>query len=106
MACTFPLERALEAAQLLHVRHPGGKVALVPAHSGIPSSLTEGPAEQWSAAPECSELASLIAYGLSKFVGLAQIRELGSFSRPHDGDRLIREDVSPGDQWPSGSFRN
>jgi NADPH:quinone reductase-like Zn-dependent oxidoreductase len=30
MARTFPLERALEAAELLRGRHPGGKVALLP----------------------------------------------------------------------------
>lgn len=31
MARTYPLERALEAAELLRGRHPGGKVALLPA---------------------------------------------------------------------------
>jgi NADPH:quinone reductase-like Zn-dependent oxidoreductase len=30
MAGIFPLERALEAAELVATRHPGGKVALVP----------------------------------------------------------------------------
>jgi hypothetical protein len=34
MARTYPLERALDAAELLRGRHPGGKVALLPAHSG------------------------------------------------------------------------
>jgi NADPH2:quinone reductase len=34
MARTFPLEQALDAAELLGSRHPGGKVALVPAHPG------------------------------------------------------------------------
>jgi NADPH:quinone reductase len=33
MAGTYPLERALEAAELLRGGHPGGKVALVPNHS-------------------------------------------------------------------------
>ena len=33
VAHTFPLERALEAAELVGGRHPGGKVALLPAHS-------------------------------------------------------------------------
>jgi NADPH:quinone reductase len=32
MARTYPLERAMEAAQLLRGRHPGGKVALLPTH--------------------------------------------------------------------------
>jgi hypothetical protein len=35
MARTYPLERALEAVELLRNRHPGGKVALVtPAATG------------------------------------------------------------------------
>jgi NADPH:quinone reductase-like Zn-dependent oxidoreductase len=34
MARTYPLERALDAARLLGGRHPGGKVALLPTHSG------------------------------------------------------------------------
>jgi NADPH2:quinone reductase len=33
VAHTFPLERALDAAELLLRRHPGGKLALAPAHS-------------------------------------------------------------------------
>jgi NADPH:quinone reductase-like Zn-dependent oxidoreductase len=33
MARTYPLERALDAMELLRSRHPGGKVALLPAHS-------------------------------------------------------------------------
>jgi NADPH2:quinone reductase len=33
VAHTFPLERALDAAELLRGRHPGGKVALLPRHS-------------------------------------------------------------------------
>lgn len=37
MARTFPLERALDAAELLRGRHPGGKVALVPTYSGTQS---------------------------------------------------------------------
>jgi NADPH:quinone reductase-like Zn-dependent oxidoreductase len=32
MARTYPLERALAAAELVRGRHPGGKVALIPAH--------------------------------------------------------------------------
>jgi NADPH:quinone reductase len=38
MARTYPLERALDAAALLRSRHPGGKVALLPAHSGTQGS--------------------------------------------------------------------
>jgi NADPH:quinone reductase-like Zn-dependent oxidoreductase len=38
MARTFPLERALDAAELLRGRHPGGKVALLPARSGTQDS--------------------------------------------------------------------
>jgi NADPH:quinone reductase len=38
MARTFPLERALDAAELLSSRHPGGKVALVPGHPDTLSS--------------------------------------------------------------------
>ena len=38
MARTYPLERALDAAKLLRGRHPGGKVALLPAHSGTQGS--------------------------------------------------------------------
>jgi NADPH2:quinone reductase len=38
MARTYPLEQALDAAKLLQGRHPGGKVALLPAHSGTQSS--------------------------------------------------------------------
>jgi NADPH:quinone reductase-like Zn-dependent oxidoreductase len=34
MARSYPLERALDAAELLLGRHPGGKVALLPTHSG------------------------------------------------------------------------
>jgi NADPH:quinone reductase-like Zn-dependent oxidoreductase len=34
MARTFPLEQALDAVELLRSRHPGGKVALLPAHLG------------------------------------------------------------------------
>ena len=34
MAGTYPLERARYAARLLHGQHPGGKLALLPAHSG------------------------------------------------------------------------
>ena len=34
MARTYPLERAMDAAKLLRDRHPGGKVALLPVHSG------------------------------------------------------------------------
>ena len=30
MARTYPLERALDAMELLRGRHPGGKVALLP----------------------------------------------------------------------------
>jgi NADPH:quinone reductase-like Zn-dependent oxidoreductase len=37
MARTYPLERALDAAELLRGRHPGGKVALLPAHHGPPT---------------------------------------------------------------------
>jgi len=33
MARTYPLDRALDAAELLSGRHPGGKVALIPGHS-------------------------------------------------------------------------
>jgi NADPH:quinone reductase-like Zn-dependent oxidoreductase len=33
MAHSYPLERALDAVELLRGRHPGGKVALVPAHT-------------------------------------------------------------------------
>jgi NADPH:quinone reductase-like Zn-dependent oxidoreductase len=40
MARTFPLERALDAAELLRGRHPGGKVALLPARSGTQDSPT------------------------------------------------------------------
>jgi NADPH:quinone reductase-like Zn-dependent oxidoreductase len=35
MARTYPLERALDAAELLRGRHPGGKVALLPTHGAI-----------------------------------------------------------------------
>jgi NADPH:quinone reductase len=38
MAGTFPLERALDAATLLGGRHPGGKLALLPARSGATMS--------------------------------------------------------------------
>lgn len=38
MARTYPLERALDAAELLRDRHPGGKVALLPSHSGTQGS--------------------------------------------------------------------
>ncbi len=34
MARTFPLERALDAMEMLRGRHPGGKVALLPARPG------------------------------------------------------------------------
>ena len=34
MAHTFPLERAVEAAELLRGQHPGGKLALVPSRTG------------------------------------------------------------------------
>jgi NADPH2:quinone reductase len=34
MARTYTLERALDAAKLLRGRHPGGKVALLPARNG------------------------------------------------------------------------
>ncbi len=40
MARTYPLERALDAAELLRGRHPGGKVALLPTHSGSQDSPT------------------------------------------------------------------
>ena len=42
MARTYPLERALDAAALLRGRHPGGKVALLPAHPGTHSSAATG----------------------------------------------------------------
>jgi len=38
MARTYPLERALDAAKFLSGRHPGGKVALLPAHNGTQDS--------------------------------------------------------------------
>ncbi len=38
VAHTFGLERALDAAELLLGRHPGGKVALLPTHSDAPAS--------------------------------------------------------------------
>ena len=38
MTRTYPLERALDAAKLLLGRHPGGKVALLPAHSATQGS--------------------------------------------------------------------
>lgn len=34
MARTYPLERALDAVELVRGRHPGGKVALLPTHGG------------------------------------------------------------------------
>ena len=43
MARTYPLERALDAVALLRGRHPGGKVALLPAHPGTHSSAATGP---------------------------------------------------------------
>ncbi len=42
MARTYPLEGALEAVELLRGRHPGGKVALLPAH-GLTSTSLEMP---------------------------------------------------------------
>ena len=39
MARTYPLERALDAAKFLRGRHPGGKVALLPAHSDLSDRL-------------------------------------------------------------------
>ena len=38
MARTYPLDRALDAARFLQSRHPGGKVALLPAHFGTQGS--------------------------------------------------------------------
>ena len=38
MTRTYPLERALDAAKLPPGRHPGGKVALLPAHSATRGS--------------------------------------------------------------------
>jgi NADPH:quinone reductase len=38
MARTYPLERALDAVELLRGRHPGGKVALLPAHPAAQGS--------------------------------------------------------------------
>jgi NADPH2:quinone reductase len=40
MARTFPLEQAMEAVELLRGQHPGGKVALIPAHSTMQSHTT------------------------------------------------------------------
>jgi len=40
MARTYPLERALDAAELLRGRHPGGKVALLPVHGAQGSTVT------------------------------------------------------------------
>jgi NADPH:quinone reductase len=40
VAHTFPLERALDAVELLRGRHPGGKVALLPAHTHVPGGAT------------------------------------------------------------------
>jgi NADPH:quinone reductase-like Zn-dependent oxidoreductase len=39
MARSYPLERAVEAAELLRSRHPGGKVALLPTHSATQDPL-------------------------------------------------------------------
>lgn len=39
MARTYPLERALDAMELLLGRHPGGKVALLPEHSDTQGSV-------------------------------------------------------------------
>jgi NADPH:quinone reductase-like Zn-dependent oxidoreductase len=43
MARTYPLERALDAAELLRGRHPGGKIALIPAHPGTQTSAAPRP---------------------------------------------------------------
>jgi NADPH2:quinone reductase len=43
MARTYPLERALDAGELLRGRHPGGKVALLPAHSSTEGSAAISP---------------------------------------------------------------
>ena len=40
MARTYPLEQAMEAVELLRGQHPGGKVALLPAHSTMQSQTT------------------------------------------------------------------
>jgi NADPH:quinone reductase-like Zn-dependent oxidoreductase len=40
MAGTYPLERALDAAELLRGRHPGGKLALLPTHSASQGFVT------------------------------------------------------------------
>ena len=40
VAHTYPLERALDAAELLRGRHPGGKVALLPAQRAQGSAVT------------------------------------------------------------------
>jgi NADPH2:quinone reductase len=40
MARTYPLERALDAMEFLRGRHPGGKVALLPAHRAQGSAVT------------------------------------------------------------------
>ncbi len=41
MARSYPLDRALDAVELLHGRHPGGKVALLPEHSGTRGSAAD-----------------------------------------------------------------
>ena len=38
IARSYPLERALDAAELIRGRHPGGKLVLVPTHSGTQDS--------------------------------------------------------------------
>jgi NADPH2:quinone reductase len=40
VAHTFPLKQALDAIELLRARHPGGKVALLPAHPDAPGRPT------------------------------------------------------------------